>query len=996
MFKLRSKKKMILDDKEAKFVYDFNGENVELFNVDIQPSRRNKEMLSNYTRYISQNSRDDKSLVYDGIGFVKRLDDCYQSIKNSTDPETKRLVDFQGVISKNGFEPEKIRNLISVAYRSLNKVKNDANAGEGRELVFSNDEYEIEKLTTPGGMIGFGNGDCWVCTCGVNIHTGEPLPDQVGSAKSAMNGNNYLGYDRNNSSDIKGDYYGFRNKKSGKKYILVYKEGYPDYYKVWSQRDSCLFQKNGEDTKINMTNDYAPQAEEFLEGLKNIDHLGSIKINFKELYDVAMDKSKKEQLMNNASLSKYGAAELAVAETPEQKAAREREEKLRDIQLIENEFNGTIKFSIIGDVVSLHINITSSYERKAQLTQIFPFGENEFSIDNEVNIGTFTDFLKKLKEFNELKNNGGLDKITDPDDETIIHEEIPFNIDKITYIIHFPSLLQYVDTTDISEEELKGISRRETSGEETDAKKIYEIFNALINSPRLLRLKESFTFLSKELNKIGILKEYKESEFFDTENHQKIADSLNVLIDKKIKDVFEKGSQKYFNFSRTVKSLNSIFGSRLGFKIPVIKENNIKYDVLIKEKNVIKNRVGYIDTMTLVIYSQKKRNDEKLEASDIDNIVRDALEKYPQNTYFENKLITPEETDIINTTIKEQVEEDNPNLYKQENEELVKSNYYIPLENVNENTLASEIEWVKDDYIDLRAIINVLIKNNIKTCKEALDYFDQVGIDNIKVGKKQIALNSKAKEGLKETLDTLNKKFSNTEQETPVEEEVIEEQETPVEENETITREEILNETQGREFEFDNGEVYGVDFDEEEQILYAGSISNAGVSRDVEIDYNYDKSIGGNLEALYQKCIEANPELLNENEEYDIQEEEEEPEIEYTEEELNEANQEENTFSNSPRVETHDGGIVSVNDENQIIVTYPATENEDEYVSVIIDFVDYPTRDNGTITSETYNELVNDLLREADLTDEEAQNFISEYLAYTGFTISDEDSEDEE
>ena len=201
------------------FVYDFNGENVELYNVDIQPSRKNKEMLSNYTRYISQNSREDKSLVYDGIGFVKRLDDCYQSIKNSTDPETKRLVDFQGVISKNGYEPDKIRNLIGVVYRSLNKVKNDANNGEGRELVFTNDEYEIEKLTTPCGMVGFGNGDCWCCTCGVNIHTGEPLSNQMDAARSAMVGNNELGYDRDKGEYIKGDYYGFRNKKNGKKYM---------------------------------------------------------------------------------------------------------------------------------------------------------------------------------------------------------------------------------------------------------------------------------------------------------------------------------------------------------------------------------------------------------------------------------------------------------------------------------------------------------------------------------------------------------------------------------------------------------------------------------------------------------------------------------------------------------------------------------------------------------------------------------------------------------
>ena len=63
-------------------------------------------------------------------------------------------------------------------------------------------------------------------------------------------------------------------------------------------------------------------------------------------------------------------------------------------------------------------------------------------------------------------------------------------------------------------------------------------------------------------------------------------------------------------------------------------------------------------------------------------------------------------------------------------------------------------------------------------------------------------------------------------------------------------------------FAFDDGTVYGVEYKDGK--LYAGSISNAGMSHQYEIDYDDDLDIDVNLQNLYDKIIETEPELLGE------------------------------------------------------------------------------------------------------------------------------------
>lgn len=985
MLKFRKKKYFMLDDKDPKITFDYNGESINLFNVDIKPSRANKETLVKFVDYISTNSSQDNTKGYDGVGFLKRYDDAYSYIKNSLDADTKKLLDIQGIMSKkSGYEPEKIRNLISVAYRSLNKVKNDISNIEGRELVFSNDEYSIEKLTTPQAVIAFSNGDCWCCICGVNLSTGEPVYDQVASARSAMVSNNTIGYS-NNGEEIKGDYYGFHNKNTGKKYFFQYKEGYPNNYKVWSQRDKKLFEKLGDDKQISMSNTYAPQALEFLRGLKDIDHLGSINVNFKELYDIAMDKDKKEQLIKETALAGYGAAELEVIQemTPEEKREAEKRKTLRAIQLIETEFEDIIEFSIIGNLISVHLSMRGSYKVKEELNRIYTFDGTTIVI-NENNLGQLSQFVNKIKEL----LNKELETIKDPDDENIEHKEVPFELEGLTFIIHFGDILRYVDTSKMSDAELKYIKRRDENRVVTGNENILNMLDALVKSPNLLRFENGYSRLAKDLTSIGIFStKFKEKEWYDEANHQEIADTMNDLINKKIKDVYGKGMNRDTNFSRIVNGINRVLGKPLEFKIPTIKEDNMKYDDIIKDYNVVRTRGGYLLTSCVTTYINKSENDEKLTKEDIDKITADSLEKFPSDKYSQKQqLITPEQNDETVATIKESTEEVNPNLYSEDNQDIANSNMYISIEEAKEDTDATSVEWInsKTNYIDLKSIINVLIKNNITTCKQALDFFNELGLDNIKVGKKNNPLNNNAKDMLKASLDALNQKFSNTEQEASEEEpEIIEEEQEETNMENRITREEILEETQGRGFEFDNGDYYGIDFDEENQILFAGSISNSGVSRDVEIEYDEDKSIGGNLEALYSKCVEENPDLLNENEE--------EPEII---EEENEETQEQEEVSNAPTKETHDGGVLSLNENGDIQITYPGNENEAETSYVVIDLETYANTDELTIVPENFHEMVDELVRQCDLDDFEAQEYCERVLSYLNIMMDWEDEED--
>lgn len=61
---------------------------------------------------------------------------------------------------------------------------------------------------------------------------------------------------------------------------------------------------------------------------------------------------------------------------------------------------------------------------------------------------------------------------------------------------------------------------------------------------------------------------------------------------------------------------------------------------------------------------------------------------------------------------------------------------------------------------------------------------------------------------------------------------------------------------------FDNGVVLGVEY--EDGKLYAGSITNTGIMREYEIDYDTESSVDSNLQALYDTVIEEHPEYLDE------------------------------------------------------------------------------------------------------------------------------------
>ena len=80
--------------------------------------------------------------------------------------------------------------------------------------------------------------------------------------------------------------------------------------------------------------------------------------------------------------------------------------------------------------------------------------------------------------------------------------------------------------------------------------------------------------------------------------------------------------------------------------------------------------------------------------------------------------------------------------------------------------------------------------------------------------------------------------------------------ESKFDEFEKMTREPV--------FEFPNGEYFYVNVDKEKDTIYAGSAINNGIIREFEIDYDFDDTLDGNLNRLYDTIIEEKPELMDE------------------------------------------------------------------------------------------------------------------------------------
>jgi hypothetical protein len=74
--------------------------------------------------------------------------------------------------------------------------------------------------------------------------------------------------------------------------------------------------------------------------------------------------------------------------------------------------------------------------------------------------------------------------------------------------------------------------------------------------------------------------------------------------------------------------------------------------------------------------------------------------------------------------------------------------------------------------------------------------------------------------------------------------------------------EELSSEVE-RLFEFDNGDYLYINYDAKSNILYAGHATNAGIEKEVEVQYDKDESLYKNLEKLYDACIDDDPERLN-------------------------------------------------------------------------------------------------------------------------------------
>lgn len=67
-----------------------------------------------------------------------------------------------------------------------------------------------------------------------------------------------------------------------------------------------------------------------------------------------------------------------------------------------------------------------------------------------------------------------------------------------------------------------------------------------------------------------------------------------------------------------------------------------------------------------------------------------------------------------------------------------------------------------------------------------------------------------------------------------------------------------------RAFTFENGDRLYVDYDEKDNILFAGHATNAGVMKEVKIQYDKDDTLYENLERLHEACIEDDPSRLDE------------------------------------------------------------------------------------------------------------------------------------
>ena len=62
-------------------------------------------------------------------------------------------------------------------------------------------------------------------------------------------------------------------------------------------------------------------------------------------------------------------------------------------------------------------------------------------------------------------------------------------------------------------------------------------------------------------------------------------------------------------------------------------------------------------------------------------------------------------------------------------------------------------------------------------------------------------------------------------------------------------------------FEFESGDYCYIGY--EDGKLFAGSATNAGIMREVEIDYDFDESVDANLDRLYNAVVEKHPEYLD-------------------------------------------------------------------------------------------------------------------------------------
>lgn len=75
-----------------------------------------------------------------------------------------------------------------------------------------------------------------------------------------------------------------------------------------------------------------------------------------------------------------------------------------------------------------------------------------------------------------------------------------------------------------------------------------------------------------------------------------------------------------------------------------------------------------------------------------------------------------------------------------------------------------------------------------------------------------------------------------------------------------MTREEFLSYTNGNGFAINDdheGIYFGVDYDDETGTMFSGYISNVGVSRNVELQYDDSISIDENLQNLYYEIIDT-------------------------------------------------------------------------------------------------------------------------------------------